>query len=112
MSKLQEIKVPDIGTDSKVDVIEILVKVGDKIQIEDPIVTLESDKASMDVPASHAGIVKAIKIKVGDKIGEGDLVLTLEADASTSDAATAEKSEENNKSISILGPYGAVVDSY
>ncbi|MAZ39412.1 MAG: dihydrolipoyllysine-residue acetyltransferase [Legionellales bacterium] len=98
MSKLQEIKVPDIGTDSKVDVIEILVKVGDKIQIEDPIVTLESDKASMDVPASHAGIVKAIKIKVGDKIGEGDLVLTLEADASTSDAATAEKSEENNKS--------------
>jgi len=83
MSKLIEIHVPDIGDYSDVPVIEVLVKVGDVIEKEQSVVTLESDKATMDVPSSHAGIVKEIKVKVGDLISEGALVLVVEA----SDAA-------------------------
>ncbi len=79
MSKLIEIHVPDIGDYSDVPVIEVLVKVGDVIEKEQSIVTLESDKATMDVPSSHAGIVKDIKVKVGDLISEGALVLVVEA---------------------------------
>ena len=80
-----EIHVPDIGDYSDVPVIEVLVKVGDVIEKEQSVVTLESDKATMDVPSSHAGVVKEIKVKVGDLISEGALVLLLES----SDAATA-----------------------
>jgi pyruvate dehydrogenase E2 component (dihydrolipoamide acetyltransferase) len=83
MSKLIEIHVPDIGDYSDVPVIEVLVKVGDVIEKERSVVTLESDKATMDVPSSHAGIVKEIKVKVGDLISEGALVLVVES----SDAA-------------------------
>jgi pyruvate dehydrogenase E2 component (dihydrolipoamide acetyltransferase) len=75
MSKLIEIHVPDIGDYSDVPVIEVLVKVGDVIEKEQSVVTLESDKATMDVPSSHAGLVKEIKVKVGDLISEGALVL-------------------------------------
>jgi pyruvate dehydrogenase E2 component (dihydrolipoamide acetyltransferase) len=85
MSKLIEIHVPDIGDYSGVPVIEVLVKVGDVIEKEQSVVTLESDKATMDVPSSHAGIVKEIKVKVGDLISEGALVLVVES----SDAAAA-----------------------
>ena len=74
----QEIKVPDIGDFKSVPVIEILVKVGDTIKVEDPLVVLESDKATMEVPSPAAGVVKEIKIKVGDKIGEGAVILLLE----------------------------------
>jgi dihydrolipoamide dehydrogenase len=73
-----EIKVPDIGDFKSVPVIEILVKVGDTIKVEDPLVVLESDKATMEVPSPAAGVVKEIKIKVGDKIGEGAVILLLE----------------------------------
>ena len=66
MSK--EIKVPDIGDFKEVNVIELLVKVGDVIKIDDPLMTLESDKASMDIPASHGGVVESIKVKVGDTV--------------------------------------------
>jgi pyruvate dehydrogenase E2 component (dihydrolipoamide acetyltransferase) len=85
MSKLIEIHVPDIGDYSDVPVIEVLVKVGDVIEKEQSVVTLESDKATMDVPSSHAGVVKEVRVKVGDSISEGALVLVLEA----SDGATA-----------------------
>ena len=78
MSKLIEIHVPDIGDYSDVPVIEVLVKVGDVIEKEQSVVTLESDKATMDVPSSHAGLVKEIKVKVGDLISEGALVLVIE----------------------------------
>ena len=78
MSK--EIKVPDIGDFKEVNVIELLVKVGDVIKIDDPLMTLESDKASMDIPASHGGVVESIKVKVGDKVSEGSVILLL-ADA-------------------------------
>lgn len=80
-----EIHVPDIGDYSDVPVIEVLVKVGDVIEKEQSVVTLESDKATMDVPSSHAGVVTEIKVKVGDLISEGALVLLLES----SDAAVA-----------------------
>ncbi|TXH67678.1 MAG: dihydrolipoyllysine-residue acetyltransferase [Thiothrix sp.] len=75
MSK--EIKVPDIGDFKEVTVIELLVKVGDTIKIDDPLITLESDKASMDIPASAGGVVEAIKINVGDKVSEGSVILLL-----------------------------------
>jgi pyruvate dehydrogenase E2 component (dihydrolipoamide acetyltransferase) len=85
MSKLIEIHVPDIGDYSDVPVIEVLVKVGDVIEKEQSVITLESDKATMDVPSSHAGLVKEIKVKVGDLISEGALVLVVES----SDAAAS-----------------------
>ena len=90
MSKLIEIHVPDIGDYSDVPVIEVLVKVGDVIEKEQSVVTLESDKATMDVPSSHAGLVKEIKVKVGDLISEGALVLVVESsDATTTSAPVA-----------------------
>jgi pyruvate dehydrogenase E2 component (dihydrolipoamide acetyltransferase) len=73
-----EVKVPDIGDFKEVEVIELMVKPGDTIKVDQSLVTVESDKASMEIPSSHAGVVKEIKIKVGDKVAEGSLVLTLE----------------------------------
>jgi pyruvate dehydrogenase E2 component (dihydrolipoamide acetyltransferase) len=81
MSQMIEIKVPDIGDYQDVPVIEILVKVGDKVEKEQSIVVLESDKATMDVPSSHSGVVKEIKVKVGDNLSEGSAVIILEEDA-------------------------------
>jgi pyruvate dehydrogenase E2 component (dihydrolipoamide acetyltransferase) len=81
---LIEIKVPDIGDFKEVEVIEILVKVGDTVKAEQSLITVESDKASMEIPSSHAGIVKELKIKLGDKVAEGSLVLMLEASANAS----------------------------
>ncbi|WP_323017519.1 dihydrolipoyllysine-residue acetyltransferase [Castellaniella sp.] len=74
-----EIKVPDIGDFDQVDVIEVLVAVGDTIQAEQSLITVESDKASMEIPASQGGVVKTIKIKVGDKVTEGSVILEVEA---------------------------------
>ena len=87
MSQLIEVLVPDIGNFDSVDVIEVLVKAGDTIAKEDSLVTVESDKASMDIPSSQAGVVKEVKIKVGDKVAKGSLVLLLEATASDSSTA-------------------------
>ncbi|WP_328514467.1 biotin/lipoyl-containing protein, partial [Ralstonia solanacearum] len=78
MSQVVEIKVPDIGDYKDVPVIEVHVKAGDTVNAEDSLVTLESDKATMDVPSPKSGIVKALKIKVGDAVSEGSLVLLLE----------------------------------
>src|SRR5271155_1986420 len=78
MGDMIEVKVPDIGDYKDVPVIEILVKPGDSVRLEDPLVTLESDKATMDVPAPHPGTIKDIKVKVGDKVSEGVVVLMLE----------------------------------
>jgi pyruvate dehydrogenase E2 component (dihydrolipoamide acetyltransferase) len=82
-----EIKVPDIGDFKEVEVIELLVKPGDTVKAEQSLITVESDKASMEIPSSHAGVVKELKVKIGDKVTEGSLILMLEADASA--AATA-----------------------
>jgi dihydrolipoamide dehydrogenase len=82
MSNLVEVLVPDIGNFDSVDVIEVLVKAGDMIAKEDLLITVESDKASMDIPSSHAGTVKEVKVKVGDKVAKGSLILLVEAEAS------------------------------
>lgn len=81
---LYEVKVPDIGDFKEVEVIELLVKVGDTIQLDQSLITVESDKASMEIPSSSAGVVKEMKIKVGDKVAEASVLLLLEID----DAAT------------------------
>ena len=89
MSQLIDIKVPDIGDYKDVPVIEVLVKAGDLVEKEQSIVVLESDKATMDVPSSHSGVVKEVKVKVGDSISEGAIVLILEESGSTVAPAAA-----------------------
>ncbi len=81
MSNVIEIKVPDIGDFSEVEVIELLVAPGDTVKEEQSLITVESDKASMEIPSSATGVVKDIKVKVGDKVAEGSVILTLEAAA-------------------------------
>ncbi len=88
-----EVKVPDIGDFKEVSVIEILVKVGDTIKAEQSLITVESDKASMEIPSSHAGVVKELKVKLGDKVAEGSVVLMLEAQgAAAAPVATTQAS--------------------
>jgi pyruvate dehydrogenase E2 component (dihydrolipoamide acetyltransferase) len=84
VSNIKEVRVPDIGDYPEVDVIEVLVKEGDVVKAEESLVTLESDKATMDIPAPFAGKVKSVRLKAGEKASEGTLILTLEADESTS----------------------------
>ena len=83
-----DIKVPDIGDFSEVTVIELMVKVGDTIRQEQSLITVESDKASMEIPSSHAGVVKELKIKLGDKVKEGSVVLVLEGEGADAPAAS------------------------
>jgi len=82
-----EVKVPDIGDFAEVEVIELLVKPGDTVKAEQSLITVESDKASMEIPSSHAGVVKEMKVKLGDKVAEGSLVLVLDAAEGTAAAA-------------------------
>jgi pyruvate dehydrogenase E2 component (dihydrolipoamide acetyltransferase) len=92
MANVIEVKVPDIGDFKNVPVIEVLVKPGDEVKPEDPLVTLESDKATMEVPSPAAGVVKELKLKVGDKVSQGMPVLTLEAgDGASATAPAADK---------------------
>ncbi|KRB78818.1 dihydrolipoyl dehydrogenase [Noviherbaspirillum sp. Root189] len=91
-----EVKVPDIGDFKEVEVIELLVKAGDTIKVDQSLITVESDKASMEIPSSHAGVVKDLKVKVGDKVSEGSLLLLLES----SGAAVAD-------SVQAPASYGA-----
>lgn len=84
-----DVTVPDIGDATDVDVIEVLVNVGDSVAAEDGLITLETDKATMDVPAPEAGVIKEMKIKVGDKVSMGSLVLTLEVAGSAAPTAAA-----------------------
>jgi pyruvate dehydrogenase E2 component (dihydrolipoamide acetyltransferase) len=84
-----EVKVPDIGDFKEVEVIEVMIKVGDTIKAEQSLITVESDKASMEIPSSHAGVVKEVKVKVGDKVAEGTLVAIVEASAGAATPAPA-----------------------
>ena len=94
---LVEVKVPDIGDFAEVEIIELLVKPGDTVKAEQSLITVESDKASMEIPSSHAGVVKEVKVAIGDKVKEGSLVLMLEvveeAQAAPSQPAQAEPVE-------------------
>jgi len=103
-----EVKVPDIGDFKEVEVIELMVKPGDTIKVDQSLVTVESDKASMEIPSSHAGVVKEIKINVGDKVAEGSLVLLLEeaggaaeAPAAAAPAADAAPAKESMRSLKM-----------
>lgn len=98
MSEMVEVKVPDIGDFDSVEIIEVLVAVGDQIAEEDSLITVESDKASMEIPSSHAGIVKEVKVKVGDSITQGDVVIVLEASVDA-DAETPAASEETSAAV-------------
>ena len=84
-----EVKVPNIGDFAEVEVIEVMVKVGDTIKVDQSLVTVESDKASMEIPSSHAGVVKEVKVKVGDKVKEGVLLLVVEEAAGAAAPAPA-----------------------
>ena len=88
MANLVEVKVPDIGDFTDIPVIEILVKAGDTVKKEDSLVSLESDKATMEVPSTHAGVVKEVKVKLGDKVSMGSLVLLLEESAEAAVVST------------------------
>ena len=105
MAKVYDIFIPDLGADKDVDLIDIMVKVGDKVEVEDGLITLETEKASMDVPTTHAGIIKEILVKVGDKANSGDLIARVEAqDDSSADepkveVATPAKVEEPKEEV-------------
>src|SRR6266403_1230191 len=110
MATLVEVKVPDIGDFKNVPVIEVLIKPGDAIKTEAALVTLESDKATMEVPSPVDGVVKEIKVKVGDKVSEGSLLLTVDADAAPAGVAPAQKIKEGGHSTAPGAPaadYGA-----
>ena len=93
-SETIEVAVPDIGEDGEVDVIDVLVSAGDTVEKEDGLITLETDKATMDVPSTHAGTIKEVFIKTGDKVKQGTLVVKLETSGGQVPAQTAEKPEE------------------
>ena len=91
----EKILVPDIGDFENVEVIEILVKSGDQIQENDPIVTIESDKSSVEIPSTVSGKVHNVVVKVGDKVSKGDLLLNLTSSLKTSSESTLPKDTEN-----------------
>ena len=94
VSELVEVKVPDIGDDGEVDVIDVLVSIGDVIEQEDGLITLETDKATMDVPSTHSGTVKEVFIASGDKVKQGTLVITLETASGEESAPVAAEKQE------------------
>ena len=101
---LIELKVPDIGGHENVDIIAVEINTGDTVELEQTLITLETDKATMDVPADAAGIVKEVKVKVGDKISEGGVIAVIEAAGATA-SAPAPKTDE--KPASTPAPQAA-----
>ena len=97
---VEDIHVPDIGDFDSVEVIEVLVAVGDKISADDALITLESDKASMDIPSPSAGVIKDIKISVGEKVSKGDLILMLESDSNSQTQSSAVPAAGESASVS------------
>ncbi|MEC9461210.1 MAG: dihydrolipoyllysine-residue acetyltransferase [SAR324 cluster bacterium] len=113
MSRIKNVLVPDIGEFDAVEVIEVLVKSGDTVAVEDPLITMESDKASMDVPSPLAGTVKDLKINAGDKVSQNDLILTLKVEESAQDTAempaettekTSPQSSSSTSTTSVTAP--------
>ena len=97
MGQLTEVKVPDIGDFDNVPVIEVLVKAGDTVAKDQGLITLESDKATMEVPSSMAGVVKEVKVKVGDDVSEGTVVVTLEASEGGGEKPAPAKPKRRNR---------------
>ncbi len=107
MSQIIEVKVPDIGDFPEVPVIELFVKVGDSIAVDDAIVTLESDKATMDVPSTVAGVVKEVLVQLGSKVGEGSVLIKVETGAAV--AATVAVNPENAPKTPSAAPVGGAL---
>ncbi len=94
MSHMIEVKVPNIGDFDSVEIIELLVSPGDEISVDDPLITVESDKASMEIPSSDAGVIKALNVKLGDQVSQGSVILQLDAvDSNNSESVAAEESK-------------------
>src|SRR2546422_10878709 len=99
-----EVKVPDIGDFKNVEVIEVLVKPGDAVSKEQSLVTLESDKATMEIPSPEAGVVKEIRIKLGDKISKGSAILELDAKDKSKPEAKTKPAPKGSPSESVTNP--------
>jgi len=109
---LVDIQVPDIGDFDEVTVIELLVKPGDTVKAEQSLITVESDKASMEIPSSQAGVVKEVRVKLGDKVKQGSVVLVLEGEGAAATAAPAAAPvAEQNKAPAPAAPAPAAIDS-
>src|SRR5262245_28291351 len=105
MGAMKEVVVPDIGDFKQVDVIEILVKPGDSVQAEQSLVTLESDKATMEIPSPSPGVVKEVRVKIGDKVSEGSPILVLESgDAGAKGAAPQPAAKPEARSATQSAP--------
>ena len=103
-----DVKVPDIGDFKDVAVIELLVKPGDRVAVDQSLITVESDKASMEIPSSHAGVVKELKVQLGDKVSEGSVVLTLEAEGAAA-AAVPEPAPAPVAAPAVAAPVATAV---
>ncbi len=101
---VQEVLVPDIGDFDAVEVIELLVKVGDAVKVEQSLVTVESDKASMEIPSSHAGVVTELLVQLGDKVKQGSLVLLLESDGAATASSLAPVGAESTQAAAASAP--------
>ncbi|MDZ4189146.1 MAG: biotin/lipoyl-containing protein, partial [Hydrogenophaga sp.] len=109
---LVDIQVPDIGDFDEVTVIELLVKPGDSVKAEQSLITVESDKASMEIPSSQAGVVKEVRVQLGDKVKQGSVVLVLEGEgAATTATPAAAPVAEQNKAPTHAAPAPAATDS-
>ena len=106
-SSVQDVHVPDIGSDAKGKVIEIMVKVGDRIEADQSLLTLESDKASMEIPAPAAGVVEALLVKLDDEIGTGDLILKLKVEGAAPAAAAAQPAAAKAEAAPAAAPAAA-----
>jgi pyruvate dehydrogenase E2 component (dihydrolipoamide acetyltransferase) len=104
MGKIYDIFIPDLGADKDVDLIDVMVNVGDVVEVEDGLITLETEKASMDVPTTHAGVVKEILVKEGMKVNSGDLIAKIEAQEegeTSNEEAKAEEPKETNGEVDL-----------
>jgi pyruvate dehydrogenase E2 component (dihydrolipoamide acetyltransferase) len=105
MGAVKDVLVPDIGDFKNIPIIEVLVKLGDEVKQEDPLVTLESDKATMDIPSPYSGVVKALNAKVGDKVSEGTVVLAIEVgEGAAVTAAAPAKIAETVSVVPAIAP--------
>ena len=104
MASLKDVLVPDIGDFKDIPVIEVLVKPGDKVSPEESLITLESDKATMEVPAPFGGTVKQMNVKVGDKISEGTVILSIESSDDVTPVAAASPASEPDKKVAVTPP--------
>jgi len=104
MADLIELKVPDIGDFDTVEIIEVLVSVGDTVAENQDLITLESDKAAMEIPSTHAGVIKELKVTVGEKIGEGAVIALIEAEGASSEPAVVEQKTETVQAAKPAAP--------